>query len=213
MIQRRTFALITIILLVIISATALMRRSPSSEESPTVPSSPGIQIGESRLVGRQEGKRQWEIDSESIHHAGDIVTIRDINEVVIFRDESPYFYVEAEEGVWNRLSNVLELKGDRILVTGPHDFKLQSEKLVWRGHDETLESPGPVEIRYEGADIRADQMLVETKESLVILKENIRIQEGKHTWTLEHAVYALEQEVLGFYGDAVLNMEGGLADE
>ena len=61
MVRRRTLALVTVILLVMIFASFFMRRSPSSEESVKAPSSPGIQIGESRLVGRQDGKRQWRL--------------------------------------------------------------------------------------------------------------------------------------------------------
>ncbi|NLJ75110.1 MAG: LPS export ABC transporter periplasmic protein LptC [Firmicutes bacterium] len=213
MVNRRTYVLASVILLVVVCAFYFMRSNPSSQENEEPPASPGVQIGESRLVGRLDGKRQWEIDSEQVHHSGNVVTITDINEAIIFRDDAPYFYIKAERGVWYRSTNVLELEGDLIEVTGPDDFQLDSERLVWRGHDETLESPGPVVIHYEGADIRADHMLVETKESLVILKQNVRIQEGKHTWALEHAVYALDKEVLGFYGDAVLNMEGGWGDE
>jgi lipopolysaccharide assembly outer membrane protein LptD (OstA) len=88
-------------------------------------------------------------------------------------------------------------------------FYLESDLLIWDGAEETLTSPGPVFILWEGLEIQAAEMVMEAQSSLLYLKDDVRIRDGSMLWRLEQAVYDLEQKLMDFYGRVVLEGEDG----
>jgi len=92
---------------------------------------------------------------------------------------------------------------------GDEGFYLESELLVWDGTKETLKSPGPVFILWEGLEIHAAEMSMESQTNLLYLKDDVRIQDGQMRWRLDEAVYDLEREFMDFYGRVVLEREDG----
>ena len=167
---------------------------------------PDVQLTGTRLIGRHEGKRQWEISSDSMVHDGDIVHFDRIQEVVIMQDEQPHYYVEADTGEWHRKSDDLHLYGS-IVVTGPDDFRLETTRLIWRAQTEQLEGPDPVKMDYQGAVITADKMTSNVNTNEVDLQGNVGIRDGNQVWRLEHVIYSFDTEVMEIRGGALLELE------
>ena len=173
-------------------------QTPAQTEAESRPEQ-GIYIMDSRLVGRLEGKRQWEIASARVRDAGENVDIADISEVIIFQDDAPYFTVDADQGRWHRPTNDLELTGD-IAAEGPHEFSLTTTRLKWEAATEILRAPEPLVVHYQGAVVYADAMVAETKLERVTLTGRVRIVQDGLTWEMEELVYELDKDLMHVYG-------------
>jgi len=168
----------------------------------------GVYISDSRLVGRRDGKRQWEITSARVRDDGDNVDLLEISEVVIFQDNEPYFTVYAEQGRWHRPTNNLELMGN-VSATGPDDFALTTTRLFWEAGTEVLRAPEPLVVHYRGAEAQAETMVAETKVELVRLTGNVLISQDGMIWQMEEIVYDMANDLMHVYGSATLQVEKG----
>lgn len=176
--------------------------------APPISVPPSVQLLESRLVGRKDGLRQWEILAQSVLQAGDSVTLTDFDEITMFQDQEPYLFIDADTAVWDRKLEILHLY--ESLVRDEDDgFYLESDLLIWDGAKETLTSPGPVFMLWEGLEIQAAEMLMEAQSNLVYLQDDVRIRDGSMLWRLEYAVYDLDHGRMDFYGSVVLEGEVG----
>lgn len=164
-----------------------------------------VQLTGTRLVGRHNGKRQWEILSAQMQQEGDVVFLQQIDQVVILKDQQPNFFVSTDRGSWHRSTNNLELH-DQVEVTGPDSFWLQTTELIWKASEEVLEAPNPVNMKFQGADISAQSMVVENSTGKVTLVGNVRIVDGRQTWRMEQAHYYLDDEVMEILGSALLEI-------
>lgn len=176
--------------------------------APPISVPPSVQLLESRLVGRKDGLRQWEILAQSVLQAGDSVTLTDFDEITMFQDQEPYLFIDADTAVWDRKLEILHLY-ESLVRDGDDGFYLESDLLIWDGAKETLTSPGPVFMLWEGLEIQAAEMLMEAQSNLVYLQDDVRIRDGSMLWRLEYAVYDLDHGRMDFYGSVVLEGEVG----
>lgn len=179
--------------------------------SPSGP--PGVQFVETKLVGRKEGARQWEILTKSVVQQDGLVTIGDMEKVTVFQGEKPHLDIRAREALWKRKEDTLTLLGDVEVEGRDEEFWLKSDLLIHTGADSTLTSPGPVQMVWSGLKIRADEMVYESESGLLYLIDNVVIQDGELKWGLKQAVYDLNRDVLDFYGQIVLETKAGAGDE
>ncbi|NMB01113.1 MAG: LPS export ABC transporter periplasmic protein LptC [Firmicutes bacterium] len=198
--------LLVVTALLVITFKYLVQPPPPPEAVP-----PSVQLIESRLVGRKDGVRQWEILSKSVLQAGDQVTLRDLDEIVMFQGEEPYLSIWTEQATWERKSDLLRLEGT-VVVEGEDNFRLESDLLVWDGKQETLSSPGPVSILWNGMEIEAAEMILEATSNQLYLKNNVHVREGRMVWSLDEVVYRLDDEMLDFYGSLLVEGEVGESD-
>ncbi len=175
---------------------------------PAVSVPPSVQLVQSRLVGRREGQRQWEIISRSVLQEGDVVTLSDLERMVVFQDEEPYLHIQTPRAQWLRKTEVLQLYGP-VVVEGEEGLRLESGYLEWQGQTSRLLSPGPVQILWRGMEIRAQEMSLDMEEGLMYLRRGVEIRDGAFTWKLEEAAYNLDAESMDFYGNVVLEGEAG----
>lgn len=199
--KRVVIGLVLVAVLLVATFRLWVKPPPPLESVP-----PSVQLLESKLVGRKDGVKQWELLTQSVLQADDIITLTDLGEITIFQDEDPYLVVNANWATWNRKKDTLELYGP-LVVEGEDQFKLVSDKLIWEGKPATLTSPGPVLIHWDGLEIKAGQMLLETETDLLRLKEDVQIREGRFVFRLERAVYNLRVDRLDFYGVVALEVK------
>ncbi len=178
---------------------------------PAVAVPPSVQLLESRLIGRRDGSRQWEILAQSVLQTGDLITLTNLDEITMFQNEEPHLFIQAHTATWDRKRDVLHLY-ESLLKDGDGAFLLESELLVWDGRAETLTSPGPAFILWQGLEIEAAEMFMEATNDLLHLRRNVKIRDGSMVWRLENAIYDLERELMDFYGSLVLEEEA-LDDE
>lgn len=205
----RSMAKIIIIALVVLAiAVYLIFHFFAEPPPPPVSVPPSVQLLESRLVGRKDGARQWEIWAQSVLQAGESVTLNDMDEIIMFQDDEPYLFIDAQRAVWERKPDILYLH-DAVVRDEDETFYLESDLLIWAGSEETLASPESVFIRWQGLEIDAAEMLLKAQENLLYLKDDVRIRDGSMLWRVESAVYDLDQERMEFFGSLVLEEEVG----
>ena len=175
---------------------------------PPVSVPPSVQLLESRLVGRKDGIKQWEILAQSVLQAGNSVTLTNLDEIIMFQDQEPYLFIDADTAVWDRKLDILHLY-ESLVRDGEDGFYLESDLLIWDGTKETLTSPGPVFMLWEGLEIQAKEMVMEAQSSLLYLKDDVRIRDGSMLWRLEYVMYDLDQKRMNFYGSVLLEGEAG----
>ena len=169
---------------------------------------PSVQLVESRLVGRKDGRRQWEILSQTVLQAGDVVTLSDLKEMIVYQDEEDYLTIDAPRAEWERKTEVLRLFGP-VVVEGEDGFRLESDYLVWEGSRGMITSPGPVWILWHGMEITAAEMSMEPDSGLLHLRGDVEIRDQSMVWKTEEAVYNVDVEFMDFYGNVVLEGEMG----
>lgn len=192
-----------IILAVLVIAVIIAFRFFAEPPPPPVAVPPSVQLLQSRLVGRKDGWRQWEILAQSVLQTGDLVTLTDLDEIIMFQEEEAYLFLDAQRAVWNRKKDILDLY-EAVVWNEDESFYLESDLLTWAGNEETLTSSGPVFIVWEGLEIRASEMVMESKENLLHLRNDVQIRDGSLVWRTESAVYDLDHERMDFYGGLVL---------
>ncbi|HBG09623.1 MAG: LPS export ABC transporter periplasmic protein LptC [Limnochordia bacterium] len=175
---------------------------------PAVSVPPSVQLVESRLVGRKEGQRQWEIVSRMVLQEGDVVTLSELEEMIVFQDGEPYLSIDTPRAQWQRKQEILHLHGP-VLVEGKEGFQLESDFLEWQGRTNMLSSPGPVRIIWRGMEITASEMAMDTEEGVVHLKRDVEIRDEGLVWKLEEVVYNLDAESMDFYGNVLMEEEAG----
>lgn len=191
---------IIILLVLVLGATAFFAvKVWFKPPPPPLSVAPSVQLLESRLIGRKDGQRQWEILTKSVLQTGDIVTLSDFDQIIMFQEEEPYLFIQAESAVWERKKDLLELNGP-VVVEGEDSFRLESDFLLWDGAKETLVSPGPVVFYWNKTEITAQEMVFETETDLLYLTKDVEIRDGSFLWQVEKAVYNLGQDVIEFYG-------------
>lgn len=193
---------VVIIALIVLIFQVFVEPPPPLESVP-----PSVQIVESKLVGRQDGIKQWELLAKSVLQADDLITLRDLGEITIFQDDGADLIINASWATWQRKNDVLTLYGP-LVVEGIDQFKLVSDELVWAGKQATLTSPGPATITWLGLIIEAGHMILETETDLVHLSSGVKIREGQYVFNLQRATYNLEADLLDFYGQVALELEG-----
>lgn len=203
---KRIAACSAVLVAVIVFITVRFLSQPAP---PAVAVPPSVQLLESRLVGRKDGQRQWEILSRSVLQEGELVTLGDLEEMVVFQDQEPYLNIEAPRAQWNRKTEVLRLYGPVLVVGEQDNFQLESDYLEWLGSSATLVSPGPVRILWSGMEIEAAEMDMDTEKGLVHLSGGVQIRDGGLLWKLEEAVYDLQAESMDFFGNVILEEEAG----
>ena len=80
-----------IILAVLVIAVIIAFRFFAEPPPPPVAVPPSVQLLQSRLVGRKDGWRQWEILAQSVLQTGDLVTLTDLDEIIMFQEEEAYY--------------------------------------------------------------------------------------------------------------------------
>lgn len=176
---------------------------PPSESVP-----PSVQLRESRLIGRQDGERQWEIFTNSVLQVDRQVILTEMDKITLFQDEEPYFFVDAEKAVWDRQKNSLELY-DAVITQVDDELRLESELLILNEKQSTLKSPGRATINWQGLKILSEEMILEMEEGLLHLKEGVEIRDGKFYWKMQEAVYNFDSSIMDFFGVVILETEVG----
>mgnify|MGYP000886262317 FL=1 len=193
---------LTALMIILVLTFRWWVKPPPPQES--IP--PSVELVESRLIGRKDGVRQWELLTKSVLQADEVITLSDLGEISIFQDEQPYLSVSAQRATWRRKQDILELFGP-VVVEGEDHFRLESEHLIWEGKQATLTSPGPVLINWQEMELRAEEMILETETDLLRLHRNVEIREGQFVFRLQQAVYDLGAERMEFYGPLALETE------
>lgn len=197
-------------ILLVAAIVILIWRQLAEPPPPAVSVPPSVQLLETRLVGRGDGERQWEILTHSVLQEGDLVTLTDLNEMILFQGDEPYLTVHASGATWERKLDRLELFGP-VVVEGEDGFRLESEALSWDGKAQTLTSPGPVWIIWNGMEMEGQTMTLEPPSGLLHLKGDVQIREGSLLWRLDQVVYDLDGDSMDLFGNMFL--EGELDDE
>lgn len=197
-----------VVAVLIVALAATTYRYLSQPPPPPMAVPPSVQLLESRLIGRKDGHRQWEVLSRSVLQADNLVTLEDMDEIIMFQDENPYLSILAPKATWERRADILTLEGP-VVVEGEDEFRLESNLLIWDGSAETLTSPAEVLILWEGMEIKAGEMVMESAINLLHLKNGVQIRDGTLVWNLNEAIYNLDGEIMDFYGDLSLEGEVG----
>lgn len=128
------------ILVVLTISLAVFFRS-SGEHKEEVQSEPGISFENIRLVGRNDGTRQWEISSRSLRQEEDIVHFEQLEEMILLKDDRPKYFVKAESGIWNKYLDTLHLQNN-VVVEDNEGFSLATSNLIWHAGEQRFEITG-----------------------------------------------------------------------
>lgn len=175
--MKRGFWLILLLIALIGLGTVFFVSGRSEEEGaeariPLDESS--VQFVRPTVIGMLDGVRQWELETERMREQGDLVYMEQIERGLLYREGEEYVTFTADEGIWNRHQDELELLGN-VEVFRDGERLLESERLVWQGRSEVLASPGPVQIAIDGNKIRADEMIGNVKQDELVFLGNVHL--------------------------------------
>src|SRR5690606_4711768 len=199
---KRTVALAAFAAVLLASAVwfVSVRRAPGPDRAAGPPEEPRTQLSTTRVVGRHQGERQFELDAAVIADEDGWVRIETIRNGVLYRDGRPFVTFDADLGRWNRTTNNLILSGNVSLVYDDR-VSMRTERLEWRAADELVVAPGPVYMVIDGDVVEAASMEADLAEERVRLSGNVRIlRKSGDVLEMEDVVYWLAEERLEGYG-------------
>ena len=135
-----------IIVGLIVLGTAL--RKSNQEEETLAALEPGVSFSGVELVGRSQGRRQWELVSHNLHQEGEDFYLDQLERVILLENEQPKYYVYADNGIWSPESGSLQLR-DNVVVNDNEGFWLTTDSLVWYQDRESFDFFGPTSVVFE----------------------------------------------------------------
>jgi len=154
----------------------------------------------SRVVGRRQGERQFELDAGVIADDDDWVRIDRIENGVLYRDGRVFVTFDADYGRWHRPTNNLILSGSVVLVYDQR-VHMRTEELEWRAEEELVVAPGPVSMVIDGDTVEAGSMEADVDKERVRLLGQVRIRRASGgVLEMDEVVYWLAEERLEGYG-------------
>lgn len=161
---------------------------------------PRPRLTATRVVGRKQGQRQFELDAGVIADDDDWVRIEAIENGLLYRDGRVFVTFDADGGRWHRATNNLILLGSVALVYDQR-VHMRTDRLEWLADEELVVSPGPVRMLIDGDTVEAGGMEADVGEERVSLSGGVRIvRPGGGTVEMEEVVYWLAEERLEGYG-------------
>lgn len=154
----------------------------------------------SRVVGRRQGERQFELDAGSIGDEDEWVNLEAIENGLLYRDGDVFVAFRADAGRWHRSSNNLVLEGNVVLEYDGR-VEIYTEAIEWRAEDELVVSPGPVRMTVDGDEVTAATMEADLDEERVHLEGDVRIvRTGGERVEMAIVVYWLAEERMEGFG-------------
>lgn len=153
-----------------------------------------------RVVGRRQGERQFELDAGSIGDEEDWVLLEDIENGLLYRDGGVFVSFRADAGRWHRSSNNLVLTGDVVLEYDGR-VHLRTEEIEWKADLEIVVAPVPVRMTVDGDEVTANAMEADLDEERVRLEGDVLIlREGGDRVEMATVVYWLAEDRLEGFG-------------
>lgn len=176
------------------------RSNPEAEEDEIVEIDVRPRLTASRVVGRRQGERQFELDAGSIGDEEEWVTLEAIENGLLYRDGEVFVAFRSDAGRWHRSSNNLVLEGNVVLEYDGR-VEIRTEALEWRAKDEVVVSPGPVRMAVDGDEVTAATMEADLDEERVRLDGEVRIvRPGGDRVDMATVVYWLAEERMEGFG-------------
>lgn len=174
-----------------------------------LPAEPRTQLSATRVVGRHEGERQFELDAATIADEDDWVRIDAIENGVLYRDGRVFVTFDADAGRWHRPTNNLVLIGNVVLVYDER-VHMRTDQLEWRAADELVTAPGPVQMIIDGDTVEAGAMEAHLEQERVRFMGDVRIvRKSGDVLEMSDVVYWLAEERLEGRGRGRLIVGGG----
>lgn len=173
------------------------------------PAEPRTQLSATRVIGRHQGERQFEMDAAAIADEDDWIRIDAIENGVLYRDGRVFVTFDADGGRWHRPTNNLVLTGNVVLVYDDR-VHIRTERLEWHAADEVVTAPGPVQMVIDGDTVEAAAMEAHLEEERVRLMGDVRIVRASgDVLEMSDVVYWLADERLEGRGRGRLVVGGG----
>lgn len=169
-----------------------------SDDEPEVDVRPRLTA--TRVVGRRQGERQFELDAGSIGDDGDWVVLERIRNGLLYRDGEVFVTFQSEAGRWHRPTNNLILTGEVILRYDDR-VDIETDELQWIAKDEMVVSEKPVRLLIDGDEVTALTMEADLDEERVHLEGDVRIvRESGDRMAFGRVVYLLAEDRLEGFG-------------
>lgn len=153
-----------------------------------------------RVVGRRQGERQFELEAGAIGDDGDWVVLENIENGLLYRDGDVFVSFAAEGGRWHRPTNNLELYGN-VHLHYDERVTMRTERLQWMAEREVVVSDEPVELSIDGDTVRALSMEANLDDERVQLEGDVRIvRPSGDRVSMPTVVYWLAEDRLEGYG-------------
>lgn len=133
-------------------------REPAAAGAP-VSAGPGpdVAMRGTRIVAREEGRRQWEMVAGAVEARGQassqVITLRSIRRGVLYQDGKPAYFFSAQGAVYQPGTGDLRLLGPLRVWDGRGDW-LQGKDASWDPRRRELQSGQPVELQLDGYRVR-----------------------------------------------------------
>lgn len=185
------------------------REPDQADVGPEAAAEPRTQLSATRVVGRHQGQRQFELDAATIADEDEWVRIETIRNGVLYRDGRAFVTFDADLGRWHRASNNLVLSGNVWLVYDER-VSMRTEQLEWRAAQELVVAPGPVSLVIDGDVVEAAAMEAYLEDERVRLSGSVRIVRASgDVLEMEDVVYWLAEERLEGYGRGRIVLRSG----
>lgn len=157
-----------------------------------------------RVVGRRQGERQFELDAGFIGDDEEWVLLEQIQNGLLYRDGAVFVAFQADAGRWHRSSNNLVLTGNVELLYDER-VNIRTEQLEWRAATELVIAPGPVHMTIDGDVVTAASMEADLDAERMRLEGDVRItRESGDRVTMATVVYWLADDRLEGFGQGQL---------
>ncbi|MDI6869803.1 MAG: LPS export ABC transporter periplasmic protein LptC [Bacillota bacterium] len=202
-----------------VAALVLLGRTPEAPVGESRPAGagheqPGFHFRDIRLVGRNQGRKEWELQVATVRTSRDSrqVDFYLVRRGAVYREGRPYLYVVADRGVYYPERGSFSLYGN-IVVSRENGDLLRARELQWDTLTGQVTSAQPVEAKIEGAWFRADRLAVEVEaESLTASGGVVLVGENGERLTGEAIIYSLADGSWEIRGTAELSIRTGRSE-
>jgi len=172
---------------------------------------PLLRFTGSRLVGRHQGAKQWELWVKQIEVEQDenVVAFDSIGKGIIYRRGKTWLTLEGGGGVYRRDTGDFMLQGNMV-VRSDRGLVFKTDALTWQADKGVLHAPGTIYAEVEGNQIQAGCLYADLRENRYILRNDVTVlQQGeRRIWTGE-LVYDMDNESVTMMGNGRIEIKTG----
>ncbi|MGI6037746.1 MAG: LPS export ABC transporter periplasmic protein LptC [Limnochordia bacterium] len=208
---------LVVVMLVGLGLWALLAPPDDDLVEPSVPTEtdPTVGLTTARVVGRHQGRRQWELTAAQMEVEEPITYFQGIQGGTIYHDNAPYLDFRAAGGRWNMERNDFILQGSVKAFDLEGQEIMQTDELAWDGPGEVLVAPQGIWIRWGELILQGDFFQALLGEDRVEIEGNVVLEGAAYRAWARSLVYNLEEEQVTLRGPGrvQLTVEGGRDDE
>lgn len=135
------------------------------------------------------------------------VTLEDVREITIFRDEEPYLKGQTKQARYDQVVKRLEIPGELAMAAVDGSIKFKARGVNYYGESEQVVCTQPVTADFRGGVLKTSTMSISVRDEMLECRNTVTFERPKGGRIVaDSALASLKQKTVALSGNVQLSM-------